>query len=501
MCIISIFSKKVSYPQILVWKTLYLLCKTTIIYININSLCAYVENFIPIFFIIFFILKSFFSYRIIEPLNEANMVILSENDYLEVRLNSLIADYDVDTLSNLYQPIIGYSALAVYFSLWAEAKNQRITRICSHSQLFNRLQMAPGDFISARKHLEAVGLLKTVLEKNDNTRIYHYNLFAPKTPFAFFDDVLLFGMLIKALGDVDANRFKTIYHYQADGQQGEDISSSFLDVFRPDFNDPAFEKAVSKDNAIGRRSGKINSEFNYDAFFNELSNISQIKSDAFTKKDMKEIERLATLNGIGEEEAALVISDIYNPLAGKGKHIDFQELTKIFQEHSDYSYLLTRKMNKNPNTISGSTELAGKINIMETRSPKQFLTLLQNGSQPALSDLRIVDDLSKKFHLPNPVINVLVDYVLSKNNNILSRALCEKIGASLAREGVTTTIDAMNYLTKVSKKTAKETSKARNEKTEEKQNIVKDKKEDSQLNWDQLLDDIDDGEGGDDGKA
>ena len=125
------------------------------------------------------------------------MVILSENDYLEVRLNSLIADYDVDTLSNLYQPIVGYSALAVYFSLWTEAKNQKITRICSHNQLLNRLQMAPGDFITARKHLEAVGLLKTVLEKNSNSRIYHYNLYAPKTPYSFFDDTLLFGIRLQ----------------------------------------------------------------------------------------------------------------------------------------------------------------------------------------------------------------------------------------------------------------------------------------------------------------
>ena len=138
---------------------------------------------------------------------------------------------------------------------------------------------------------------------------------------------------------------------------------------------------------------------------------------------------------------------------------------------------------------------------METYSPKKFLALLQNGSQPAISDLKIVDDLSKNFHLPNPVINVLVDYVLSKNNNILSRPLCEKIGASLAREGVTTTIDAMNYLTRVMKKTTKKNTSNRSEKPEEKPNITANKKEEKPVNWDQLLDDIDDGEGGDDGKA
>ncbi len=81
------------------------------------------------------------------------MVILSENDYLDVKLNSLIADYDSETLSNLYQPIIGYAALAVYFTLVSESKNQKITSVISHNQLLNRLQMSPGDFVEARKRL------------------------------------------------------------------------------------------------------------------------------------------------------------------------------------------------------------------------------------------------------------------------------------------------------------------------------------------------------------
>ena len=54
------------------------------------------------------------------------MVILSENDYLDVKLKSLIADYDSETISNLYQPIIGYAALAVYFTLVSETKNQKV---------------------------------------------------------------------------------------------------------------------------------------------------------------------------------------------------------------------------------------------------------------------------------------------------------------------------------------------------------------------------------------
>lgn len=427
------------------------------------------------------------------------MVILSENDYLEVKLNSLIADYDNETLTNLYQPIIGYASLAVYFTLVSEAKNQSLTSIISHYQILNRLQMAPGDFISARKKLEGVGLLKTFLEENNGSKIYHYNIFAPKTPYKFFDDTLLFGMLIKAIGDVDANRFKMIYRVNEQEEKGKDISSSFIDAYQPDFNDPSFMKALDRSNAIGRRSGKINSEFNYDLFFNSLSEISQIKSEAFTKKDMKEIERLATLNWIDETTAANMVAEIYNPNAGKGNHIDFDKLAKMFQEHINYLYFSNKKPSNEANTNSGSSRLAGKINIMENYPPKAFLAFLQNGSQPAMLDLAIVDSLSKKFKLTNAVINVVIDYVLTTNNNILSRPLCEKVGGSLAREGITTAIDAMNYIKHVSKR-----RKANRTNTEQKptESIKKEEKtEQTPLNWDELLDDIDGDDGGENGKA
>lgn len=431
------------------------------------------------------------------------MVILSENDYLDVKLNSLIADYDIETLSNLYQPIIGYASLAIYLTFVAEAKNQKITSIISHNQLLNRLQIAPGDFISARKNLEAVGLLRTILESKPGMKVYHYQLYAPKTPAKFFDDTLLFGMLIKAVGDNDAKRFKVIYQFTPSEEEGKDISASFVEVYQPDFDDPAFMKALRGSSAIGRRNGKINSEFNYDLFFQHLSQISQIKEDAFTKKDMKEIERLSALNGISEEEAASAVASIYDPYAGKGKHIDYSRLAQIFQEHTDYSYLLNKKNGRGPNTNSGSSRLAGKINIMETRSPKEFLALLQGGTQPATSDLRIVDDLSRKFNLNNSVINAIIDFVLTTNNNVLSRPLCEKIAASIAREGITTTIDAMNYLKRVSNQGRKRSESKPvqvNEKEEKEQTKETKKSSKESLNWDEILDDIDDG-GTDDGKA
>ena len=84
------------------------------------------------------------------------------------------------------------------------------------------------------------------------------------------------------------------------------------------------------------------------------------------------------------------------------------------------------------------------------------------------------------------------------NNNVLSRAYCEKVAASLAREGVETAIDAINYLRKTSRKSTKGGSKNTHKKVVEevveKEPEAKTKEENlDDVSWEEMLDDIDDG--------
>ena len=322
------------------------------------------------------------------------MLILKDEDYLEVNLNSLVADYDRMTLTNLYQPIIGYKAVSLYFSLLTEVENQKINPIISHLSLFTRMQITASDFIDSRKLLEAVGLLKTFVSKLKSNSLYHYELYAPKTPKLFFDNTLLYGMLIKSVGEMEANKLKSIYSLNRN-PEGEEITASFMEVFSPDLDDPAFRKAMEGSGGIiSRETAKLNSGFNYDLFFKYLAEHSQIKPEAFSKKDMKEIERLATLYGVNEEAAAQAVAEIYDPYAPKEERIDFEELAKIFMDETHYHFLVTKKGTRISGKISGNGDLARKINLMETLSPKDYLSILQNGTRPASSDLRLINDLS-----------------------------------------------------------------------------------------------------------
>ena len=431
------------------------------------------------------------------------MVLIHNADTFTVRLVTLIAEYDRDTMVNLYQPLIGHEAVSLYFTLWSEANNQKIIPTAAHESLFVKTQFTVGEFIKARKALEAVGLLKTYLETTNESRFFHYELYAPKTPNDFFNDTLLYGLLIKCIGEKEAQRAKNLYSIMEKNKVGEDISASFQEVFHPDFEDPVFMKAIKSSKSVGRNQAKIDTKFSYEKLFEELAKVGQISENALLKKDLREIARLATLYGIDEPTAASVINSFYNPAAEKGKRLDLENITKAFQEETNFAYLSSSKsISTKPKFVSSSGALASKINLMESISPKDFLAILQNGTEPATPDLKLIDSISKKFRLNNSVINAVIDYVLTTNNNVLSRPYCEKVAASLAREGIVSTLDAMNYLKKISSGN-KERSNQTKENEYFSQSESKPKSKEENLNWNQLVDDIDIGEDGGDenGKA
>ena len=64
---------------------------------------------------------------------------LSKDDYYEVKFGSMLASYDRDILTMLYQPIICYAGLSLYFTLWSEAKRNDYSSLIKHEILINEM--------------------------------------------------------------------------------------------------------------------------------------------------------------------------------------------------------------------------------------------------------------------------------------------------------------------------------------------------------------------------
>ena len=125
--------------------------------------------------------------------------------------------------------------------------------------------------------------------------------------------------------------------------------------------------------------------------------------------------------------------------------MDIHQLDEDLKDEVSYGVRTQVKRSKK-NVVVGEEGLAAKIKYFETANPKDVLRVLQNNTKPARADLNILSSLAEDYHLVNPVINVIIDFVLQMNNNVLSKYSVEKIASSISREGVETAIDAMEYL-------------------------------------------------------
>ena len=386
---------------------------------------------------------------------------VSKNDFYEIRVASLITNLDRDSLLELYQPIIGARAASLYLTLSTQKKSPDGGSLFKTDQLLRSMQLTSAEFIAARHFLEAVGLIRTYEASQEDVRCYIYVIYSPKSPKAFFEDVLFSGLLIQSVGEKEAKKLANKWKVNLTiPEEYHEVSASFVDVYKLNYDDPSFRKDFGSQ-ILGRDHGRAQLTFSYDLFFTFIKENSSIDISIFKKKDMKEISRLGTLFGLNEKSMAYIVIDEYIP-EGQN-HFNFENIRNKCEQEIRFSQVKNVEKSK----VSGDSELARKIQLMEETAPAKYLKYLQQGTKPARSDLAIVDALSKDYGFGNGIINVIVEYVLYKNKNVLSKNYAEKIAASLARERVQTTVDAMNYLKKLSVKAPSKRKTSANEIKEE----------------------------------
>ena len=149
-----------------------------------------------------------------------------------------------------------------------------------------------------------------------------------------------------------------------------------------------------------------------------------------------------------DEEKASYIDSVLLPIINNSK--DNEEIKANFKDlkKNKSPFAADNELKKEPDIDM----LEGKIRIMESRSPKEFLSLLQGGTKPAKSDLKVVEMLEKDFAFKNGVVNTIIDYCLAMDNHILNRAYVEKVAASVARAGTQNVRETIDYFRSVNKK-------------------------------------------------
>ncbi len=380
------------------------------------------------------------------------MKYLSTHDFYLIRRQSLISDADRRLVVELYQPLIGQQGASLFLTLDALLDLDVEGQTWLVDTLTNHMQITIAELSVAKASLEAVGLLKAYSKKHPDYQEHVFELYAPKSPSAFFDDVILGGLLEQYVGAAMVQRLRLRYQAPRGLEGYEEDSASFGEVFHPDFSNPLYAKD-HPETLLGRQSGHPESHFDRRAFTDEVLKKSTLKPNMMTEAVLEEVDRIANLYGIDE----LAMAEIFLTAVITNGHtiVDFDKLKDMAALETKFAFAKTRR--RSLAKVTSATSKAQKIRLMEETDPKTYLRYRNHNTAPTPADLKLINDIQENYRLPFSVINALLDFVLEIADLTLPRALVEKIASSLARAQVHSSVDAMEYLLKTTKrkKTAK----------------------------------------------
>ena len=124
---------------------------------------------------------------------------------------------------------------------------------------------------------------------------------------------------------------------------------------------------------------------------------------------------------------------------------------------------------KNP--VGDESNRGKMICVFENTSPYDFLKSKYKGVKPTTRDLKLLEYLIVDLELKPAVVNVLIDYVLRRNNNKLNQAFIETIAGQWKRLNIKTAADAMSVAEKEHKKYTKKVERVSNKKITEKEPV------------------------------
>ena len=388
------------------------------------------------------------------------VTLLPADKYLVIN-RTILSDQDRITLISLYEPIIGATAVGLYLALWNDLDGPMIKSIDhNHHHLMTLLKTSLEEVKKSREGLEAMGLLRTYYKEGDINE-YVYELYSPLSPVEFFNNAIYNVVLYNNVGKQEYdNLVKRYQKTQIDLDDYKDITKKINDVYEStDIKSP---ENIRFKNVLGINSDNI---IDFDFIISSLPK-GLIKATTFTLEVRKLINQLSYIYNLDNIKMCELIRE---SISSKGV-LSQSELRKNARSmyQSEYGTLPTLVYRTQPEYLkspTGDSSKRGKlIQVFENTSPYDFLKSKYNNSKPTARDLKLLESLLIDLDLKPAVVNVLVDYVLKKNNNKLTTGFVETIAGQWKRENIETAADAMAFAEEEHRKSKKVSKKKTTEK-------------------------------------
>lgn len=373
-----------------------------------------------------------------------NGKLLPADTYIVVN-KTILSLEDRKKITMLYQPIIGHTAVSLYFSLIDDLeKSEFMSSEFTHHHLVLNMQLKLNDIIIAREKLEAVGLLKTYIKEGDINN-FVYVLYSPLSVNDFFSHPILSIALYNNLGKKEFDKLINYFKVpRLNLKDYKDITSNFSSVFDID---KRHNIVIDNDNVIKRNAGvvSLDDKVDFDLLISSIP--KKIVGDKCFNDETKElINALSFTYNIDNLNMQGLVRDSINE---KGL-IDKNELIKQarnFYQFDNGGRLPTLIYSKQDDYLKdppkNATNREKMIYIFKNVTPLDYLRSKYKTGEPPLSEVQIIEDLLVNQKMKPWVVNVLIYYVLRINNNKFTKGYVEKIASQWLRLNIETVEDAM----------------------------------------------------------
>lgn len=379
----------------------------------------------------------------------AVVTLLPADKYMIVN-KTILTDQDRKYLVSLYEPIIGSLAVSLYLTLWRDLDRYTfVSADYNHHHLMTILKTNLDSIKLARETLEGVGLLRTYFMASEPNN-YVYELYSPMNPKEFFQNPIFNVVLYNNIGAFEYNLLKKEYSVLNINLKGyEEVTSHFDEVFKSSSELPSIE-------ALGRETLPLNmqDQIDFDLLISSLPK-GMLNEKILNKRMRSLINNLSFVYNIDTLKMCEIIRLSINEKGAIDKDTLRLQTRKYYQynNHGKLPTLIYRAQPEYLKSPSGDTSKKGRIiEVFENTTPYDFLCAKYKTGTPTVRDLKLLEYLLEDVGLKPAVVNVLIDYVLKKNNNKLNNAFVETIAGQWKRLGIETAKDAMEVAEKEHKK-------------------------------------------------
>ncbi|MDR0545771.1 MAG: DnaD domain protein [Mycoplasmataceae bacterium] len=326
---------------------------------------------------------------------------------------------NIAIVHDLYTPIIGNQAALLYFNLLREVDRQKqiMNTSTSLNEYLKTINFNLEDFNHNRRILEAIGLISTYLEQDNERNIYTLAINEPLNFKNFIANTKYRHLLIKAIGQNNYDKLEFLHNSTRISSNATNISAPFTSVF----NDLETQ-AVSN--------------INFEELYVKMAKTTSLPI-VISNECKQLIESYFKGYDLSMNEIEKIIYSSILLIDNKNYEIDIDLLNMGFQKHinayHNVNVLQNIKLNRNNKIFIHYYQKQELAQIFSDYMALNCYHYLRAIVKTKLTEeqVHILDTLKNKYLITDFIINMLVDYTLFKTNGELNQKYIYKVAKSI----------------------------------------------------------------------